>query len=882
MLTRLRVSALSVSLVLSALVGCGGGSSSSASPSAQPSQVSIAITPEQTLQTVLKPQTFRAAVKGATDQAVTWSVVSGGGSIDATTGLYLAGPVPGPAIVKATSVAHPSVSATQAVTLVAAPTIGGFTTDLALIPYGGSANLTPTFITDGTAVVSPSISGGAITSGSVYPVSPTAITSYTLTVTNSAGTSVAAAVTVNVQTAQVSIAPAAVTLTASTQQKFSAIVGGAVNTGVTWSVTGGAVNGTGTYTAPATPGDYAVVATSSADPSKSVLAAVHVVAAPNISVLTASQWTISQGHGTILNYTFSGGTGVIDQGVGTVVSTGTSNVAPSSTEKYTLTVTNAAGASVSSWATITVVPPPVADISFGAGVPAGGSVLSETSGLTASVPAQDGCTYAWTASGSHGNITAGATTSTATFQTLVGDGSLPISCTVTNAAGDSATSTVPLYVQRHWRSMQSGPATPFPLPDGMVVLKMAVDDNSTLWMAWNGVNASGTTYGIYAAKRLSYGSGGTAVRLDTTSISSASALGSASIASDNHGHAMAVWKQDTGTGPQVWSSHYNGSAWGSPVRVDAGGTTDGATNPAVGMDGAGNAVAIWDEAPIASPTSYKLMASRFNGSAWQTPAQIDGTGGSSTYCVAGDHSLSVDASGGALVGFMLAYGDGEFPGYAAFNGSSWASNSFVGAGSHIATAFGSGHSVLAAANGSGFGMLAFTAESSGNLAVYTQVMSLNATSSSEGPVLALIGSGSKQPFLTSLNYLGTGAATLAGGWQDGTLFVAQRALPIEIWTTLTDPSPSSPSGPHNYAASAGTTGTGTIPMFWLNNDSGQVLATSFDGGLGAWTPLTALTPGTGYNYWYLASAVSPNHSVTVFGGLFSDANGEHIFTDEFR
>lgn len=64
-------------------------------------------------------------------------------------------------------------------------------------------------------------------------------------------------------------------------QTFTAAVAQNANQGVTWSVEGGDANGTvtpsGTYTAPAAPGPYNVVATSQADPTKSATIPVTVV-----------------------------------------------------------------------------------------------------------------------------------------------------------------------------------------------------------------------------------------------------------------------------------------------------------------------------------------------------------------------------------------------------------------------------------------------------------------------------------------------------------------------------------------------------------------------------------------------------------------------------
>ena len=881
MLARLRVPALSVSLALSAFVGCGGGSSSSSSPTPPPSQVSIAITPEQTLQTVLKPQTFSAKVTGASNRAVTWSVVSGGGSIDATTGLYIAGPMPGPAIVKATLTANPAVSATQAVTLVAAPTIGGFTTSSAVIPYGGSASITPTFTTDGTAVITPSVTGGAITSGSSYAISPSAITSYTLTVTNSAGTSVAAAVTVNVQTAQVSIAPAAVTLTTGYAQKFSAIVGGAVNTGVTWSATGGAITTSGSYTAPTTPGDYAVVATSAADPSKSVLAAVHVVAMPAISAFTASSSTISQGHGTVLSYTFSGGAGAIDQGVGSVVSTGTANIAPGATEKYTLTVTNAAGVSVSSAATITVVPPPDATITLGSTVPANGILPANTFGFTASAPVQARVAYTWTLSGAGATVTSGGTTNKVTFATQGGENTATLTCSVLNTAGDTATASVPLQVQRRWRPPMSGPSAGYPTPTN-TYFDMAVDDTTFAWLAWRQLNPpSGADTGIYVSHQTSYSAWTTPVRLDTGSVP-IGAFGYPVMATDNHGHAIVVWFEEPGSNYQLWGSYYNGSAWSAATRIDTGGTTGTAEYPSVGMDAAGNAIVIWDQMNSAVPA--QLVASRYSAGTFSAPVEIDADATNDAVGI-GLHGLAVDPGGGAVaVWAQVNTGTSltEYR-YRIFNGSTWQSPvSSGGAPMSIPATI-----PMATTNGHGSGLIANPGYDKFHLTLTlnTYTLSLDGTGwpPTPNPVDTYDESGSASvfPSLVGLSLNPSGVAVVAGTNSDYSMFVSRLDPNTEHWSQAFDPGLTTSIGLMNTMEGAALSSGGSAPVVWLDDNTGALLGSGYDSILGAWTQPLAFQNGNLVPNG-MKVRVSPNGIVTMLGVVYIDASGGHFYTFQYN
>lgn len=82
---------------------------------------------------------------------------------------------------------------------------------------------------------------------------------------------------------------------------------------------------------------------------------VTVVPPPTITSFTVSPSTINVGSGAILAYTFSGGTGSINQGIGSVTSGGSTNVGPTTTTTYTLTVTGPAGTTpVTSQTTLTV------------------------------------------------------------------------------------------------------------------------------------------------------------------------------------------------------------------------------------------------------------------------------------------------------------------------------------------------------------------------------------------------------------------------------------------------------------------------------------------------------------------------------------------------
>ena len=91
---------------------------------------------------------------------------------------------------------------------------------------------------------------------------------------------------------------------------------------------------------------------------------------------------------------------------------------------------------------------------------------------------------------------------------------------------------------------------------------------------------------------------------------------------DGAGNAVAIWIQDGGTGIYtVWASRYSAGVWTAP-RVIQSGTTD-ATGPQVAVDSAGNAVSVWYQQE-SDTGDYTIRANRYAASAaaWGTPQVI--------------------------------------------------------------------------------------------------------------------------------------------------------------------------------------------------------------------------------------------------------------------
>jgi hypothetical protein len=123
-----------------------------------------------------------------------------------------------------------------------------------------------------------SVDSGGVVTGVAPTGSVPGPVQLTVTETES-GKTAGVALTVT-SSATVTVSPSAPTLSVGDPQPFGATVSNAPNTAVTWGVqegaAGGSITPSGTYTAPATPGTYHVVATSNYDNSKQAVATVTV------------------------------------------------------------------------------------------------------------------------------------------------------------------------------------------------------------------------------------------------------------------------------------------------------------------------------------------------------------------------------------------------------------------------------------------------------------------------------------------------------------------------------------------------------------------------------------------------------------------------------
>ncbi len=266
------------------------------STSPAPNPVSISISPTSVTLSANQTQQFSAAVSGSTNTSVTWSMNPAAGTLSAS-GLYTA-----PAsissqqavTVTATSLADPAKSAQAVVTL--KPTISVSVSPLSV---SLQANQTQQFSANVSATWSLNPAIGSLSASGLYtaPASISSQQAVTVTATSVADPTKTAQAVVTLNppvSVSVIVSPSYVSLQGKQGQQFSAIVSGASNTAVTWSVSPavGTISATGFYRAPKniwSAQTVTVRATSNQDPTKSASATVNLIP-KNSNRTTASAW----------------------------------------------------------------------------------------------------------------------------------------------------------------------------------------------------------------------------------------------------------------------------------------------------------------------------------------------------------------------------------------------------------------------------------------------------------------------------------------------------------------------------------------------------------------------------------------------------------------
>ena len=376
----------------------------------------------------------RSPITAGTSTTLVATFTNGAGTIDQDVGAVASGaPVSVTPVADTTYIltvintAGMVAKSSTRVTLVPAPVATSLWATMNPELYGGSTTITPTF-SAGTGSVDQGV--GVVTNGVPFSSGPiTAAKTFTLTVTNSLGTTATKSLTLTpVGVSLGAISPGSPTVTTGTTKTFSVLVsGGATNT-VTWSATAGTITSGGVWTAPATVGTATITATSSDDPSAKTTTTVTTVAAPVATSLVASTQTPAYGTTFTLTPTYANGTGTLSNTVAcppTGVASGAITANWSGARTYTLTVTNAAGTTAT--ATTAVTPQTVAVAAFTAGAPTVTVGATQAFSTTATGGATNALVWSstggtwsgstWTAPATPGTYTITATSSDDTSKT---------------------------------------------------------------------------------------------------------------------------------------------------------------------------------------------------------------------------------------------------------------------------------------------------------------------------------------------------------------------------------------------------------------------------------------------------------------------------------
>ncbi len=237
------------------------------------------------------------------------------------------------------------------------PVITSFTAGSNAITTGDNTTLTAVFSTGSGTVGIVDKGVGLVTSGAPIGINPVSTTTYTLQVTNSTGGSALATTTVTVVPKAIinSFTASPATITVGSASLLSWSVAGAQTTSISNGV--GSVGTSTTATVvPTVTTTYTLTATNSVGTSATMTTKVTVVPPPFItSFVLSPNVPLYPIDTAFLVAQFSGGIGIVDQGVGQILSgIGRSSGAVVSTRIFTLTVTNDAGLFVTAQVAVTV------------------------------------------------------------------------------------------------------------------------------------------------------------------------------------------------------------------------------------------------------------------------------------------------------------------------------------------------------------------------------------------------------------------------------------------------------------------------------------------------------------------------------------------------
>ncbi|MET0335707.1 MAG: hypothetical protein ABW190_15650, partial [Rhizobacter sp.] len=150
---------------------------------------------------------------------------------------------------------------------------------------------------------------------------------------------------------------------------------------------------------------------------------------------------------------------------------------------------------------------------------------------------------------------------------------------------------------------------------------VGIDAQGNAVAAWSQLDAS--RFSVWGSRGSAAGAWGTAQLLETMD-ELGRVDGNPRIAVAPNGNATVVWQASGGTTANrgTWTNRYTaGGSWGTASHLVA---VSGGSAPDIAMDANGNAVMVWAQLDVVSPTEmYALIqAKRQQGGAWGAPIQV--------------------------------------------------------------------------------------------------------------------------------------------------------------------------------------------------------------------------------------------------------------------
>jgi hypothetical protein len=154
--------------------------------------------------------------------------------------------------------------------------------------------------------------------------------------------------------------------------------------------------------------------------------------------------------------------------------------------------------------------------------------------------------------------------------------------------------------------------------------ELAVDASGNAVAIWAGEPTFLAGRSALFARRYASGSWGTADRLDPNDFGASGQR----LAFDGAGNLTVVWQQAASSSYLARTDIYtrrwtSGGGWGAPAALLETDDTGNATLPDVDADALGTAIAVWQQPEPGNASLSRVWAARWDGSAWGSPVRLD-------------------------------------------------------------------------------------------------------------------------------------------------------------------------------------------------------------------------------------------------------------------